>query len=174
MIKITELAHKIILEKSECDVAVDMTVGRGFDTLFLAENFKKVYGFDIQKEAIDSTEDLLKEHNINNVSLILDNHENILEHIKEKIDLGIYNLGYLPQSNKLIKTDSSSTINSLSSLLSLLNNQGIIIIVLYPHNLEEILAVESFTSSLNEDYDVLQYKVLNKRNCPFIISIKKR
>lgn len=174
MIKITELAHKLILEKKDISIAVDMTVGRGMDTLFLAKNANKVYGFDIQQQAIEITQKLLNDNQINNVELIKDNHENIKEYVTEKVDVAIYNLGYLPQGDKDIKTESSSTINSLKSVLEILNFDGLIIIVLYSHNLEEITEVFNYTANLSSDYDVLEIKVLNRTTSPFIISIKKR
>ncbi|MBN2300482.1 MAG: rRNA methyltransferase, partial [Acholeplasmataceae bacterium] len=89
-------------------------------------------------------------------------------------DVAIYNLGYLPKGNKDIKTEKTSTINSLKSLISILNTSGLIVIVIYPHNTEEIIAVEDFVSKLPNSYDSMKYQVLNKQNCPFIISIEKR
>ena len=174
MIKITELAHKLISEKKDILVAVDMTVGRGNDTYFLAGIAKKVYGFDIQPVAIDIALKLINNEMLSNVELIKDNHENIKNYVFEKVDVAIYNLGYLPQGDKSIKTETSSTINSLKSLLEILNSEGLVVIVLYSHNIEEIDSVENFTKNLSSDYDVLQYKVLNRTNSPYIISIKKR
>lgn len=173
MVKITELSHKLILEAEQTNLAVDMTSGRGNDTLFLAKRFKKVISFDIQQEAIDATTAILKTNNIDNVTLIRDSHANLISYVKEKVDLAIYNLGYLPSGNKDVKTESSSTIASLTSALEILNSNGLIIIVLYPHNPEETNAVIDFTVKLSSDYDCLEYKVLNRSNCPFIISIKK-
>lgn len=53
----------------EGDYAVDATLGNGHDTCFLAEivgDNGKVFGFDIQKEAIEMTT-RLKEKNFSNV-----------------------------------------------------------------------------------------------------------
>lgn len=50
----------------EGDYAVDATLGNGHDTCFLAEivgDSGKVFGFDIQKEAIESSTTRLKEKN---------------------------------------------------------------------------------------------------------------
>ena len=61
---VNELSHHII--KNFCykfNVAVDATLGNGYDTDFLSEHFSKVYSFDIQKCAIKSYEN----KNINNV-----------------------------------------------------------------------------------------------------------
>lgn len=54
----------------EGDYAVDATLGNGHDACFLAEivgDNGKVFGFDIQKEAIESSTIRLKEKNFSNV-----------------------------------------------------------------------------------------------------------
>lgn len=54
----------------EGDYAVDATLGNGHDTCFLAKivgDNGKVFGFDIQKEAIESSTTRLKEKNFSNV-----------------------------------------------------------------------------------------------------------
>jgi tRNA G37 N-methylase Trm5 len=173
MIRITELTHKIIEEKKHIGIAIDMTCGRGNDTLFLARKANKVYAFDIQEEAILSTSDLLKENKIDNVELILNNHDKVSEYVKEKFDVAIYNLGYLPKGNKDIKTTTSSTIDSLRQLITLMNLEGIIVIVIYPHDPEEGKAIEEFVLNLDSNFDCISYKVLNKKDCPYIITIKK-
>ena len=173
MIKITDLTHKIIEEKPHINIAIDMTCGRGNDTLYLARKANKVYAFDIQEEAICSTSALLKENKIDNVELILNNHDKVSDYVKECFDVAIYNLGYLPQGNKTIATTSSSTINSLKQLIKLMNHEGIIIIVIYPHNPQEGYAIEELVSNLDSNFDCLSYKVLNKKDCPYVITIKK-
>ena len=65
--------------------AVDCTCGRGKDTLWLARHCGRVYSFDIQEEALKSTEELLDANEIDcrersgsqKVILIKDSHENI-------------------------------------------------------------------------------------------------
>ena len=48
------LSHNIIkVYNPEIDVAIDSTLGNGYDCDFLSENFKKVYAFEIQKDACD-------------------------------------------------------------------------------------------------------------------------
>lgn len=173
MVKITELTHNLIEEKKHINLAVDMTCGRGNDTLFLSKKAKKVLAFDIQKEAIESTSFLLRENSADNVTLILSNHDQVSNYVKEPIDLAIYNLGYLPSSDKAIKTETTSTLSSLRQLINLLNKEGLIIIVIYPHNPKEGEAIEDYVSSLGSAFDCVSYKVLNKKDCPYIITIKK-
>ncbi|MDD3129170.1 MAG: class I SAM-dependent methyltransferase [Candidatus Izemoplasmatales bacterium] len=173
MIKITDLSHEIIELNNPINCAVDMTAGLGNDTIFLSKISKKVYAFDIQKMALEKTNELLKLNKINNVTLINDDHQFIQNYIDELIDLAIYNLGYLPNSSKEIRTETTSTLKSLIILLEKLTINGQIVIVLYPHNKEEVIEVENYCMSLNNDFDVLKYQIINKTNAPFIIKIKK-
>ena len=64
MVDLKTLHKQFILEHlSEGEVAVDFTMGNGNDTLFLSKTVGKkgrVYAFDIQESALESTERLLK------------------------------------------------------------------------------------------------------------------
>ena len=54
---VSELSHHIIKDFSyKFDVAIDATLGNGYDTDFLSEHFSKVYSFDIQDCAIKAYE----------------------------------------------------------------------------------------------------------------------
>ncbi|QWB99607.1 class I SAM-dependent methyltransferase [Mycoplasmatota bacterium] len=171
MIKLTHLYRKILKDYQSIHISVDMTCGKGNDTLFLSEISKKVYSFDIQKNAINKAKELTK--NKDNIIYICDNHEHILKYIQEKIDVAIYNLGYLPGGNKDIKTTASTTIHSLKSLMTILNDSGIIIIEVYPHNKEESLALDHYITNLDHTFDVLKIDLYNKVNPPYLIVIKK-
>lgn len=156
---------------------VDCTVGNGNDTTLLAKlvgSTGKVYGFDIQKKALDIAYQNLTCENLNNrVILIEDGHENIEQYIDEKIDFAIYNLGYLPKGDKCIKTNKDTTLLSLKKALSLLNENGIILVTCYVGHeggLEEKNAVEEFLISLDQKkYNVIKYDFINQRNCPPIL-----
>ena len=71
------------------DIALDATIGNGKDTLFLASKagrLGRVWGFDIQKEAIKKTEELLAKNQIQtNLTLIEDSHENLDLHLPKEI-----------------------------------------------------------------------------------------
>ena len=159
------------------DRVLDCTVGNGKDTLRLAGlvgDKGKVYGFDIQKIALDITSKLLTCEKLGNrVELIRDSHENIDLYIKGGIDFIIYNLGYLPKGDKNIKTKPSSTLASLKKALELLNKNGIILITSYighEGGLEEKDGIEKLLSGLNQNnYNVINYKFINQRNYPPIL-----
>lgn len=156
---------------------LDCTVGNGCDTLLLAKQVGqqgKVYGFDIQKRALDITLQKLTCENLNNrVQLIEDGHENIDLYIKEQLDFIIYNLGYLPKGDKSIKTNSSTTLISLEKSLSLLNENGIIIIICYlghDGGPEEKDGVENLLANLDQQiFNVIKYEFINQINYPPVV-----
>ena len=77
-----DIAHDFLEEKmNDQSIAIDFTMGNGYDSLFLAQRVKKVYAFDVQKAALEVTAKRLKEAQINNVELILDGHENAQNYI---------------------------------------------------------------------------------------------
>ena len=65
----------------EGGTVVDFTMGNGHDTLWLAQQVGetgKVYAFDIQPKALESSEKLLRESGCpQNYTLILDSHANV-------------------------------------------------------------------------------------------------
>ena len=115
----------------ENDEVVDMTMGNGFDTLFLANIAKKVTSFDINKQALINTYTKVKDKN--NVRLILDDHINVDQYINNnnKIRLFLFNLGYLPNSDHTTITNKDSTLIAFKKAYDLLNNNGYIIITFY-------------------------------------------
>jgi predicted methyltransferase len=164
------------------DSVIDATTGNGNDTEFLAQSVKNdghVYAFDIQTQAIETTKQRLSDKNlIHRVTLINDGHENILKYVKNPIKAAIFNLGYLPGGDKNIITQPQKTITALKSCLSLLDKNGIIVVVIYyGHNggLSEKEALMQWTSNLDQkQYTVLQYQFINQINCPpILLAIQK-
>ena len=102
-------------------IAVDMTVGNGFDSKNILEILKpeKLYCFDIQQEALDNSKKLLKQYS--NFELVLENHKNFDKFVKENIDFAMYNLGYLPKGDKNITTNAAIILFCL--LLSFLSSE---------------------------------------------------
>lgn len=111
------------------DEVVDMTMGNGFDTLFLCGLSKKVYSFDINKQAIINTQERVKDYD--NVSLILDNHINVDKYVNQKVKLFLFNLGYLPNSNDKTITKKDETLIAFKKAYDLLIDKGYIIITFY-------------------------------------------
>lgn len=171
--QITDFTKQFLFENViNKEVSIDFTLGRGNDSVFLSENFKKVYSFDIQEECIKD----FALRNLSNVELILDTHSNVDKYI-DYFDCGMYNLGYLPNGDKKITTLKESTINSLSKSIELLRVGGYITIVLYvghEQGKEEGQEVLKFCSELsNKKYNVAYLNLINKNSPPSLIIINK-
>ncbi|TQR18020.1 class I SAM-dependent methyltransferase [Psychrobacillus vulpis] len=174
-----DLLSKVI---TKGDIVVDATAGNGYDTVFLAELVGEtghVYAFDVQAEAIKSTQEKLIQANLHSRStLILDGHENVSTYVQSEIAAAIFNLGYLPGSNLEIVTKGKSTIQALESLLGMLKVGGIIVLVVYHGHIggkEEKDALMNYVQQLPQSFaHVLSYQFLNQQNNPpFIIAIEK-
>ena len=111
------------------DVCVDMTAGNGNDTLFLCRLSKKVYAFDISKEAIEKTRERTRE--CDNLILIRDSHVNVDRYVKEKVRLFLFNLGYLPKAASYSVTRAEDSLSALKKAFELLEKDGYIVITFY-------------------------------------------
>ena len=179
MDKTIDFSKKVINEINNKNIAVDMTCGRGNDTLFLAQNFKKVYAFDIQIDAINDTKELCNRNNINNVNIIHDTFLNVNKYVNDNIDCAMYNLGYLPKGDKSIHTIPIETKESLEIIMNKLNKDGIISIMFYPgfqSGKEESDLVLEYLKGVNQkEFDILKYEYINQINDPpFLVLIRKR
>jgi|SRR5690625_254421 len=166
------------------EIVIDATCGNGNDTLFLSRLVGEdghVFAFDIQEQAIETTRHLLEEHNRTNVTLVLDNHANLNRYFRrhDEIAAAIFNLGYLPRSNKKIITEGETTILALEKIIPRLKQNGIIVLVVYHGHEggeEEKEAILKHVVRLDQkDFNVLKYGFINqKNNPPFIIAIEKK
>ena len=172
-----QFSHEMILSANlENGLFIDATAGNGHDTLFLAQhigNTSKILAFDIQEQAILQTRQLLQNHDLEHkVTCILDSHAQLSNYLEEKdlVRLAIFNLGYLPGSDKKIITTPSSTLKAIEILLDRLEKKGKIIIVsYYGHDggFEEKNSVEELLSALSQkEWSVLKYQFINQINCP--------
>lgn len=178
MLKPLEMAHTW-LEEIICtgDITVDATMGQGFDTEFLARLGSKVFAFDVQQLALDMTKERLNRAGFT-AELILDGHQNIDQYVTGAVKAGIFNLGYLPKSDKKLITQAETTLTALRKLLAMLSIGGrIAIMVYYGHEggVMEKDAVLAFVSSLvQKEYQVYRYGAMNQVNQPpFLIMIEK-
>lgn len=195
MLKQLEMAHWMLKDIINTnDVVVDATMGNGYDTQFLAELGAKVYAFDVQEEALNATEKRLDDAGIKNqifeknlsnlltepsVNLVLSGHEKLSEYVKEPIKAAIFNLGYLPKTDKSVVTKADTTLTALDALTNQLVVGGrIAIMIYYGHEggMEEKDAVIKWTSSLpQKDWEVTSYAPLNQIHTPpILVLIEKR
>lgn len=168
------------------NTAVDATCGTGNDTLVLAEaclgqNAGAVYGIDIQKDAINTTSALLEENlhpdQYARVNLLHSSHAPLPPEIIS-FDLIVYNLGYLPGSNRVIKTLSTTTITSLESALDRLSPRGMASVMLYPGHHEGLLEAQTilnWSSALPKElYSLSHHYRPNNAKSPSLLIIQKK
>ena len=158
---------------------IDATMGNGYDTVFMAEKIGKtghVYSFDIQKEALLSTKSKLTEQDLlDRTSLFLQGHETLGTVVEEAqpIKAGIFNLGYLPKSDKSVITLPETTRTAMEEILKRLVSRGrMILVVYYGHDggEKELDMVQDNCQSLpQEKYNVLKYQFINQKNNPPIL-----
>ncbi|MEN8170335.1 MAG: class I SAM-dependent methyltransferase [Pseudomonadota bacterium] len=152
------------------DITIDATVGNGHDTLFLAMQVGatgKVYGFDIQQEALDSAYLRLQQAGQTaQVSLYHAGHEVMAMvlpgSVAGKVKAVMFNLGYLPGGDKQRTTDTSTTLAALQTSLSLLASGGMIAVLAYtghPGGREEAELVKGWAASLPQDLFSLSIEV---------------
>ena len=161
---------------------VDFTMGNGHDTLWLSNKVGetgKVYAFDIQKAALESSKKLLEESGCpKNYTLILDSHANVKDYVKESICAGMFNLGYLPGSDKSVTTLRESTMKAVESAIELLEDGGGLLIAVYPGHTEGSLEGEMlnnyFSALIRKKICVSMLMIVISPTSPFFFMVEKR
>ena len=198
-ISLVNVAHNVIRNRLHPgDIAIDATAGNGHDTVFLLEQVSpsgKVYGFDIQQAAIDSTWAKVEscsrtgESARSNAPLSLEcltlihaSHAEMAEKIPTeyhgKINAIMFNLGYLPGSDKSIITRTESTLSALASASRLLSGKGILTILAYPGHPggdQETSVVKNWCKQLDEEHFSVSifYSTENKVSAPRLYVLDK-
>ncbi len=176
--------HKyfILQHLKEGDTAVDFTMGNGGDTLFLSKTVGesgKVFAFDIQSQALESTEKFLKTNNApENYTLICASHHRVREFVKEPIKAGMFNLGYLPRSgNKSLYTMRETTMPAVEAAIELLAPDGALIIAIYPGHeegaLEGEMLREYFKTLSRFKICASEFRILNSPESPYFFLVEK-
>lgn len=171
------------------DKAIDLTAGKGRDTLVLSEAVGKqgqVVAFDVQERAIRETADLFasqertvefwaKDKEIPNkegVYLVYSCHSLLNHIIRFPVKVILSNLGYLPGGSLEIKTQSETTLSTLEQSLNLISLKGRLIVVAYPSHPGgewEAQNVESFFNTLEQRvWQTLQLRNLNSLGSPLL------
>ncbi|MBO5789228.1 MAG: class I SAM-dependent methyltransferase [Clostridia bacterium] len=184
MIDLLELQKQFVLAHlREGDVAVDFTMGNGNDTLFLSRTVGesgKVYAFDIQPLALESTAKRLSENGApENYTLILASHSRVKEFVTEPIRAGMFNLGYLPGSaKKEVTTLRETTMPAVEGALELLASGGVLLIAVYPGHEEGTLEGEMldayFRTLDRKKICVTRIQIINSPTSPFFFVIEKK
>jgi SAM-dependent methyltransferase len=177
--QITDWCHHFIKNHvNEGDICIDATVGNGQDTKLLSElvgKLGKVYGFDIQKQALEKTEsNLAKAGLLERVSLFLRGHEQMADIIDTgehgKISCVVFNLGYLPGGDHNLATKGKTTTMAIESALGLLRKNGLVSICIYSGGDSGFKERDMVLSWLRElepkKYLVIVSEYYNRRNNP--------
>lgn len=175
-----ELLRQAVLPGEIC---VDATMGNGGDTALLCElvgETGRVIAFDVQKEALRATEEKLQALGYAaRATLILEGHEHMARHVSEPAGAVVFNLGWLPGTDKRITTQTDTTLRALEQALSLLRVGGLITLCAYPGHEEgdhERAEVLTWAENLPpKDYHVMLRCYLNQiNNPPLLLAIQKR
>lgn len=176
---IHDLLQKIVLPG---DTVIDATAGNGGDTLFLAQLVGangKVYAFDIQAEALQTTRKRLQEAGyLNRVCLLQTGHENLDQFATGRLRCAVFNLGYLPGGAKAVVTKGRTTLAALEICLKRLLPGGIVLLTVYwghPGGQEEKQILAEYTAGLaKQEWDVTATSFPNRERAPIILAIQKR
>ncbi len=155
------------------DVCVDATAGRGKDTALLCElagPAGQIYAFDVQPEAVKSTQALLeREGYADQAQVILDSHENMTQYVGSAKCV-IFNFGYLPGGNHAVFTKKESSIAAIEAALSIITEDGFVSLCIYyggDSGFEEKDALMEYLRGVDSKrYTVMVQDFFNRPNCP--------
>ena len=183
MIDLLDL-HKFFIRKHlrPGDTAVDFTMGNGYDTVFLSHavgESGRVYAFDIQPQALASTEArLVSEGCPNNYTLILDSHHRVKQYVEGPIKAGMFNLGWLPGGDKSITTLRETTLPAIKDAIDLLDHDAILNVAVYPGHEEgdaEGRMIEEYLSTLPRwKISATKVKIVNSPTSPYFFMIESK
>ena len=136
--RLTAVAHEAVGAVLRAgDLAVDATAGNGHDTVFLANVVGptgRVLAFDIQAAAITATRHRLCAAGCEaQVDLIEGCHSTLGDFLPGDVELraAMFNLGYLPGSDKRAITSIATTAAAFDACLERLGPGGIVSIMAY-------------------------------------------
>lgn len=189
-VSVLGFAHQLIGQRVQPgDTVIDATLGNGVDAVFLAKligSRGRVYGFDIQQQALDQTKMRLEKElpdASSSVHMSLCSHELMESALPQdrhgKVAAVTFNLGYLPGADPATITTPASTLPALEAALRLLRKGGIVTIVLYSGHeggSKEAAAVEAWAQRLPlASYQVLRYQFMNSStHAPYLLAVEKR
>ena len=176
------------------DLAVDLTAGKGRDTLALANavgSDGQVVAFDLQAEALEQTAELLQSHDFavrlwpadqtlpqqSGVFLIQTCHSTLGQLLLHPAKAIMANLGYLPGGDQSLITRPDLTLAALHQSLKLLSPGGRLAVTVYPAHPgggEERDAVNVFFCNLPSDkWKVLSLCAANCNEAPYLLVVER-
>lgn len=166
-------------------VAIDATAGNGLDTLFLAQHVGatgRVYAIDVQPAAIERVAQRLNETGQSQWVICLVADHSRLEQLIAPEHVGrvacvVFNLGYLPLSDKSVATCAASTIPAIDAGSRLLEPGGHLSILVYvghPGGAEESAAVENWVAAHSGEFQIEKLFDANNPQSPVLWSLRRR
>lgn len=160
-------------------IAIDATAGNGHDSLFLARTVGptgKVFIFDVQQSALDSTRSRLVAAGIPQAcfELLHRGHEALAQTIpaelKGLVQTIMFNLGYLPGSDRSLITRTETTLFAITAGLEWLASRGVMTVVVYPGHeggADESRHVAELAGRLSShEFDVQHIRPVNRSAAP--------
>jgi SAM-dependent methyltransferase len=172
------------------DLAVDLTAGKGRDTLALAQAVGptgQVIAFDLQAVALQQTAGLLQKYGLSanfwpagqflsrqpGIFLIRACHSTLSQYLDRPAKAILANLGYLPGGDRLLVTQAASTLAALQQSLRSLAPGGRLAVTVYVEHqggAEEAAAVTELFGTLPGDrWQVLAVHVANCDSAPKLL-----
>ncbi|MBX7207850.1 MAG: methyltransferase domain-containing protein [Verrucomicrobiaceae bacterium] len=161
------------------DWALDATAGNGHDTLFLAQSVSpggRVFAFDVQAAALAQTRARLVAAGIDEhaVELLNCGHETLADVLppdaRGRVQVIMFNLGWLPGSDKSVITETSRTLPAIRAALEWLAPGGLMTVVVYPGHeggADEALGVAGLAGGLSpRAFEVQHIRLVNRPACP--------
>ncbi len=152
--KATDFVHILIANLVAVgDCVVDATCGNGYDTAFLAAA--------VGPSGHDQLAYWLNHYHLPAPKVV------------------VFNLGYLPGSDKSVRTSAVTTIPAVSQAISAIHTNGAVILVLYsghPGGKEEAAAVEKWLFELDpKHYAISRHQWINLEGIPpYVLVIQPR
>lgn len=194
--RIVAWGHELVREVlSPGDLAVDLTAGKGRDTLVLAQAVGptgQVVAFDTQAVALQQSSALLRQHGHVvkdwpverdipagcGVILVQACHSSLQNVLTRPVRAVIANLGYLPGGDLELITRPESTLAALEQSLELLSVGGRLAVTVYPSHpggMEESSKVNDFFANLPRDlWQILLLRVANRSEAPYLLVAERR
>lgn len=194
--RIVAWSHELVREVLRPgDLAVDLTAGKGRDTLALAAavgQAGQVVAFDTQADALEQTAALLQKHGyaVKNwpggqeipagsaIVLVQSCHSSLKQILSRPVRAVIANLGYLPGGDHGVITRPESTLPALMQSLDLLSIGGRLAVTVYPAHpggQQEAQMIDDFFATLPSDlWQVLSLCVVNRGEAPYLLVAERR
>ncbi len=168
------IAHRFIREHVKPGAfCIDATAGRGNDTALLCSlvgEQGRVIAFDIQQEAVKSTNELLQRLGYQ-AQVLLESHTEMDRYAQEgTVDCITFNFGWLPGGDHSIHTQTETSLRAIEKGLKLLRVGGIMSLCIYYGRdtgfAEKDAILEYLQQVDSKKYTVIVSAFHNRPNCP--------